>query len=89
VFGSPALAVLASVVAGDPADGVVVTEAPEPPVDPDPVADPVPVGDPVPVEDPVLGDDPVPELGLGLDPLALEDPATTTVPCMNGWIAQM
>ncbi len=75
MFGSPALAVLASVVAAVPVEGVVV----EPLVDPDPVVEPVPD------EVPVLGDEPEPEL----DPPPFAAPVTTTVPCMNGWIAQM
>jgi hypothetical protein len=74
VFGSPVLAVLESVVAEDPVVGVLV-EVPEPPGDPDPLVDPVGADDPVPLPEP--------------DPLPLVDPWTTTVPCMNGWIAQM
>ena len=45
------------------------------------VALPEPPVDPVPVVDPVLGEEP--------DPPPLEDPCTTTVPCMKGWIEQM
>ena len=77
MFGSPVLAVLDSVVAEEPV-GAAVVALPEPPVDPVPVVDPVLGEEPEPLPDP-----------LPPDPPPLEDPCTTTVPCMKGWIEQM
>ena len=85
VFGSPVLAALDFVVAeelvGAPVVPWPVVPLPVVPALPEPPTDPV-LGD----DDPVLGVEPPPEPEP--DPL-LEDPCTTTVPCMNGWIEQM